>query len=194
MERNPANYQGQFDLSDFVIAAEPDSPDAAPIYPSTEIQAQTLAMLRARGDYKLVATCPGLANKMYFVYQKAPPFQGWGLMEGLGPVEGPYPQWQLPVVRWGVGRSTLLTTHAATTGTQRLCISCDSQLPDQRMTIKLDGRTIVTESFPRPNVFLDFEYPLQLTEGDHRIDLEYARSSETDAGRAVLFQRLSLIP
>ena len=36
------------------------------------------------------------------------PFTGWRALTGLGPQEGPFPQWNLPVVRWGTGAETRL--------------------------------------------------------------------------------------
>ncbi len=42
-------------------------------------------------------------------------FAGWRAASGLGAVEGPYPQWNLPLICWGHGPATRLTIPAAGT-------------------------------------------------------------------------------
>jgi hypothetical protein len=160
--------------------------------PSTKIQDQTLELVRSHGDFRQIAAVPTINGKRYFIFEKPGPFSGWDRIDGLAPEEGPYPQWNLPVVRWGVGNTTI-GQFTAGPGGAALHIVARADMPDQMMTVQLDGRTLVTHRFSKPGQFDTLEIPLAADSGTHTIRINYAlHENNPDRPMAVLYQKLRI--
>ena len=64
--------QGWLDRCRFVVLGDPGNPEDDPNTPYTAMLDRTLATVRGRADFQLVATCPSLGGKNYYVYQHLP--------------------------------------------------------------------------------------------------------------------------
>ena len=65
-----ARYEGFLNIADFVVIGDPDNPEDAKGFACTELLPQTLAMIRARPDFRLITTAPTGSGKNYYVFQK----------------------------------------------------------------------------------------------------------------------------
>src|SRR5439155_15994637 len=124
-------------------------------------------------------------------------FSGWKTCTGLGPVEGPYPQWSLPRVRWGLGRQTRLGFDSQGAGPMHLVLSCRAGIADQVLSVFLDGQQIHQQRLPPASAFTALDLPLPITHsGEHELTLQYAGSDTASAdprARSVLYARLQIL-
>jgi hypothetical protein len=186
-----------FDESDFVVAADSRVGEFYNFLPAAAVQDQSLASIRQRGDFQLVATVPSETGGKFYVFQRPPKFGDWEEATNLGPEEGPYPQWQLPVVRWGYYPSVSLTVRASSAGTYRLRAGTRAQVDGQEITILLDGRAAAHHIFTQTSRFEDLEVPLNLAAGGHELDLKFAKYQTLAYGQrpgGALFERLQFLP
>jgi hypothetical protein len=110
------------------------------------------------------------------------------------PLEGPFPQWDTPRVRWGTGSSTTIEPLVPE-GRYVLRIMGQTHSQDQVMTLQLDGSEIGVLPFARTHDWEPLELPVNLGPGSHRLTLLYTKSNPgPDASRSVLFRGLSLVP
>jgi Dolichyl-phosphate-mannose-protein mannosyltransferase len=193
--RDLALYQKGYDICDFVVAADPGVPDLPANLPSNSMLDQTLALIRARPDFELLATVPVGDGLNYYVFHKLGRFHGWTQVVGLAPLEGPYPQWGLGQVRWGLGPATTITLDADSAHDMEFSARAQSQLADQKMTILLDGRKMAEHAFTVPGNFDMVIVPMHLAPGRHVLTLQYA-TWVTDPARqaAVLYTALQIDP
>lgn len=122
-------------------------------------------------------------------------FRGWTSIEGLDPPEGPYPQWDLPQVRWGVGRRTTLVFEAD--GRERaLVMTCRrNENPMQTMVVRMNGRELLRHTFGGQD-FQTIRVPLGAAHGRTTIVLEYVRELDPEKnprGLSVLFKALTTV-
>jgi hypothetical protein len=188
------------DRSDIVIASEPGTGETDEKLQSSRSQAESLALIRSRGDLMQVADVPAYGGGHYFVFakrgllaDKLPAFYGLTRAD-LSPPEGPYPQFGLPVTRIGLGAKTELEFVAPTPGRYALLTNGQSAAAGQTVTIKLNGREVqrvaVSErGFSRAMVWLD------AAAGTNRVELDYAVSDTGPDHRpkAVLFQSIRIV-
>jgi hypothetical protein len=189
-------YLPELESADFVLVGESGNSETFTNLPGGRIQEQLLAVVRSRPDYVERAAFPTLTGKPYFIFERIGPFFGWSAMEGFLDEEGPYPQWELPVVRWGRGPVSRLAVEDQHGGRRRLVSRCRSDFNGQVMTIRLDGTEIGRHAFTETGRFDQIEIPLVLAPGAHGVELDYAvsDSSPTGLNRAVLFEVLRLVP
>ena len=125
-----------------------------------------------------------------------PPFVGWTPIDGIMPIEGPYPQWNLPRVRWGIYPATRLHVQCSQAGDYRLILDMRrSDDPRQAITVSINGQTTITHHFTEAFEFQSLSVEMKLKAGDNTIELRYA-SGDPDGppGRAVLFSKMQVIP
>jgi hypothetical protein len=125
-----------------------------------------------------------------------PAFVGWDVVDGLRPPVGPFPQWELPVVRWGLGPATNLRFYSYGAPLVLHMVCGPQHLPRQRMKIVLNGEAIGRYRFDRPIEFTDVRITIEPNVGENRLMLEYAAQDESDAEvpRALLFKSLQIVP
>lgn len=124
----------------------------------------------------------------------AAPFFGWTALEGLDPEGGPFPQWDLPVVRWGLAPRTELIFDSDG-GPLVVSMLCGKhQLPNQKATILLNGEQIARYEFTVPGEFRDINIPINPKAGTNRLTLEYQTWDKKFPERpmALLFKRLRI--
>lgn len=190
-------YSTAYDSADCVVAAEAGTTEFFGFLPGTKILTQTLNLIRGRDDFDLAGSVISESGTHLFVFAKRPAFFDWDSTENLGRLEGPYPLWGLPLVRWGTGQRTVLRFHADSGGMYRLSITSAAPMEGQFLTYAVDGKAVADrrDDFPLGQV-KSFSLPLQVSAGKHEIVLIYAKSlpdaSPTVAGHTMLFRRLSL--
>jgi hypothetical protein len=185
----------QFDAADYVVAAEPGNDEVEASFPSTKLLGESLALVRSNPAFELLRAFPAPGGTQYFVFRRAGGFGGLREADGLWVEEGPYPQWGLPVVRWGLGPRTRLTVEAPRQGRYRLTAKAQSQLPRQQMVVRVDGVEVGRFDFTETGRFYDLQFPLDLGPGRHEIELAYSDWSKNPVRpEAVLYQGLRVVP
>ena len=121
---------------------------------------------------------------------------GWDEDAGLGQEEGPYPEWQLPIVRWGLGPCTVLCFGSKGRPLTFNAVCGLHHLSWQGMRIILNGDQIHRECFDDPGKFHDIRVSLHPRPGRNRLVLEYKAWDQTHPNRplALLFKRLQVVP
>jgi hypothetical protein len=190
------DFKTEIDKADFVIASEQGNSEAyGGFIPSGNIQDQTLALVRDSGEFEEVAAFPTLNPKRYFLFKRIPPFKGWEALEGLGPLEGPYPSWMLPQVKWGYGPKSTFRVTIDRPGGYRMNGWARAAVVGLEMTVKVDGREIGRHRFANDRDFDRFAFELAVETGRHEIELSYSRWNATaDKPMAVLFKAMRLVP
>jgi hypothetical protein len=123
-----------------------------------------------------------------------PPFIGWRNSEGLDRLEGPYPQWDLPQVRWGLGPATTLVFHGDGKPATLILEGRRNDRRDQSLVVRLNGEEIARHEFGKFE-FRELRVPLAPKRGSNELVLEYgAWNTETPRATAVLFRRLQILP
>ncbi len=96
---------------------------------------------------------------------------------GLKAIEGPYPQWNLPKVRWGVfpGSSVVVTLPAAATGNLRFTATAPA---GASVKIRINGEPAGEhlQQVARPEAA---EIPLAFRAGENVITLDYSFPDQT---------------
>jgi hypothetical protein len=122
------------------------------------------------------------------------PFRDLRAISGFLPIEGPYPKWDLPLVRWARGSSARAQMKTSWSGTGRLMMRARSPLAGQSINVLLNGQAIRTCDLAEPNVFADCSLPATISSSPV-VDLLFAKSgSEADWLHSVLFADLWLEP
>ena len=121
-------------------------------------------------------------------------FVGFSDEVGLEPVEGPYPQWGLPALRWGTGERTALQVHVPEGCTAMMVVRVRTNAPDQSVTIFADGVERGCIELSTPGLFAVQRIELGIGPGEHAIELRYAQS-HVEQGRslAVMYTMLRVL-
>jgi hypothetical protein len=69
---NIETFRHEVDHDQFVILGDPGNSEDNPHTPYSAMLDRTLAMVRGRPDYQLIATCPGPSGKNYYLFQHRP--------------------------------------------------------------------------------------------------------------------------
>jgi hypothetical protein len=191
---NLPDYARSLESADFAVASDSGNGEVPDWLPSTRVQGQTLALIRSSPDFVQIASFPTPSGKPYYVFERRPKFSGWKALSGMGEVEGPYPQWNLPKVRWGLGPASLLAVDGAQGGRMRLIISCYTHIPNQKVTVRFDGKRIAVHVLPVVGKVYRFETRLDVSRGPHSIELVYKDwvRDPPNRPRATLFAELQL--
>ncbi|HLX61436.1 MAG TPA: hypothetical protein VKX17_09160 [Planctomycetota bacterium] len=140
-------------------------------------------------QYKLFAFGAGALNA-----EPDDVLDGLAGSHGLHTIEGPYPQWGLPKVRWGIGTETQLRITDERGGAMKLLIRGRGRYDGQSISVEIDGAAIAKCALPDAREFADFALPLQLAPGPHFLTLRYARhENNPDKPCAVLFSSLRVV-
>ena len=116
---------------------------------------------------------------------------GWPAT-GFLPPEGPYPEWELPTVRWSTYPESVVTVTVPAPEADVLRFSVSGP-PGFIVRIKLDGVTI-NEHVQQTTSFEWSEIPLALHAGTNEVSLEYhSPTVQGDPGaRALLFRDIEV--
>jgi hypothetical protein len=197
-------YKKAIKENDFIIIADGDADGIFRWLPSYAVQKPVLDFLRLQPDMKeilIVQTKKNtenssiriFANKLNLESKKnafsvSPPYQ----MQGFLPPEGPYPQWKLPVVRWGLlPESRILLPHNLT-GNIRLNLSVRATSGTKLIIVVNTARTYshIFSSYSFENIDTSFSVGL----GENVLTFRYENINQGNdlINRAVLFQNINL--
>jgi hypothetical protein len=116
-------------------------------------------------------------------------------LTGFAELEGPHPQWNMPVVRWGLSPKSLLRVGRHR-GPFLLILKGLTYHPQQTVQVFLSGKLIHKHTFSKPGVFETLNIPLRGDGSDMTVELVYKHSEKptlTDSRpRAVLFRCIQL--
>jgi hypothetical protein len=140
------------------------------------------------------ATVVAFVRRFSPVGELPPSGSAWNVASGLAGWEGPYPNLSLPfLVRWGMGPETRLSFETSDNAPWILQLTCLSYLPQQAMTVLLDGNQVTRHSFEQTGVMKHIAIPLRQRAGAHELTLRYARWAEGARPEAVLFQKIQIV-
>jgi hypothetical protein len=181
--------------ADLVVAPSQEAADVWPYTARARVRGETLATLRADHSFVLFRTVQDTAGAPYYLFEKIP-FYGFNDLGGLSALEGPYPQWKLGLVRWGLGPETALGIEVERAGRYRL--SLDGRPAQRRLDVSflLDDRILARHAFEDPNTFERVEVPIELPAGKHTLKIAYRQWVRASDGRplAVLFNSIQMAP
>ncbi|MCR4289245.1 MAG: glycosyltransferase [Candidatus Scalindua sp.] len=150
---------------------------------------KTIKCQHDRVDYRVILKLL-LLNRAYDPID----FYGWDEETGIGSEEGPFPEWNLPVVRWGMGPHTELHFKSKG-GLLMLSMICGPHhLRWQRMKVFLNGVQVHQQLFDNDGKFHQIHMSLKTCTGKNLIVLKYETWDKTDSIRplALLFKQLKI--
>jgi hypothetical protein len=181
-----------------IVTFSDDNGDLALWLPSGKpaVQRHATQTLATMADDFQVFRYPSPKGGEARMHVRRGPFQGIEAGMGLGNLEGPFPQWNLPIVRWGLGKESSVHVVGATGANARLRIEAQTPLEDQRIKVLVNGKAAGEFRFSAREVPQAFDLELGELPAASTIILQYARSTEpspNDPRRmAVLFRRLQV--
>ena len=124
------------------------------------------------------------------------PFIGWSGSEGLDRAQGPYPQWDLPVVRWGTAPRTRLIFEGDGRAMELILEGRRNDSREQEMVVVLNGAELARYPLGHTFLFIRERLALPARPGQNELVIEYAvgQPEATPRDRAVLFKRLQILP
>ncbi len=190
---DPRPYHLAWENADFVIASESGTGVIADFLLSSRIQDQLLADLQARKDFKQIGKYPFITTRRsVYVFQRLY-FDGFTPISGLDDTEGPLPELNDHVARWGLGPATKLKIRAPEAGLYELTWKARAAVKEQMITVRLDQIAVGQAAVPAAKEFIRSTIAMQLPEGDHDLTLEYSvynSGGKDPRPMAVLFEEL----
>jgi hypothetical protein len=184
-------------IHEYILAARAPGWQAMPWLPSARFIPRAYEMFSEGDDFTRLENWTGPEGAEFCLFRNeslSDPFRGFTAQQGMLPIEGPYPQWSLGLVRWGVLPRTRLTLEAPADGAYRLLIDLRANTPGRTAAFRLDGREIHRHDFAgRVGFYEHLALKFDLTRGSHDLEIEYNGGDDAD-GRAVLYGRIQLLP
>jgi hypothetical protein len=181
-------------------ASAPPAPEVVVAYDSASL---TIRPERGGNSYSLIRQFPpysvyGLPRYATSVSVDYPsmPFVGWDKATGLGLIEGPYPGWDRPAVRWGLGPKTTLAFDCGMEPVRLHVAGWHNEPSRSPVVVRCNGAVVGAWTFgaadgDRPSAFL-----LPSVRGTNEVTFEYCSWDRRDPRRpaAVLFRQLQILP
>jgi hypothetical protein len=185
---------------DFVIASESGIGEAAEGLPSTVHQDDSLAIVRQCDEMRQVATVTSYTGRHYFLFARDllvpdhyEPFSGFWVEAGLGDLEGPYPQYNIPIARCGYAPQTVLGFSQHDPGPAVAIVSVQGELANQVVTVELNGKTI-SQFDASSGGFFRHVVRMNAQAGTNRIQFDYAVHENAAVNpKAIIFRRLQVM-
>jgi hypothetical protein len=191
---NADDFIKDFEDADFIFCAQSRTSLIADFLPSSGLQDALLAAVRARPQFRQVGEWTFMkTGRSLYLFQRQD-FRGFRALQGLGPVEGPFPDRKLRSVRWGCGPVTKLKTPAQPAGDFELSWEARSDFQYQLVAVSVDGKEIATQPIVGSlSDYSDAHVHFPLTAGAHVIELRYPHwHTELATRNAVLFKTLKI--
>jgi hypothetical protein len=162
-------------------------------FPSARISGEILTALEGDSCFVQKDRIRTPDGKHLFVFINNP-FRGWTEESGIGLVEGPYPEQQLPRVRTASGVETRMVPDGIRPGLITITGSAMTYAANQQMTIRVGQDLVGTVGLPEAKKFVDFTVSAKLDTPWEPVIISYSTSDHTDPARpvAVMFQRLTI--
>ncbi|MHC1728001.1 MAG: hypothetical protein AB9866_18695 [Syntrophobacteraceae bacterium] len=147
------DIQGNTDLNahrraimnaDFVFALSPDMGNVMPNLPtaSPEFRSEIIKIIEESGRFldPVRISCPDKGEALIYKAKSRISFTSFASEHNIGAVGGPFPQWNLPQIRWGSGEKSFLTALGPPSGNGVLGVSALAHLAGQQLRIVVNGR------------------------------------------------------
>jgi hypothetical protein len=149
-----------------------------------------------------ITTIRSLGREEFILARPAAPerdseaFSGFQATRGLGAIEGPYPQMNLPFkVRWAIADQTTLRFDSTGGPVQIVLEGRPSNVPGQVMEVAVDGAVVATHEYQQPPQFELVSARVEVTAGSHEVRLRFSRSEQVGRrGLRVLFRSIRIAP
>ena len=186
--------------ADYVVAATPSAKAVFRSLPSAETFPTVLKTLLDDPNFREMKVSAA-ANPPYRLFRnvaQADRLTLRGVLDipwpvtGFLPVEGPYPQWQLPKVRWGLLPGSTVSVTAARAEIAKLKFLASAP-PGASVRIKVNGE-LASEHVQKTGEAEFTELSLPLRPGENIVSLDYSvpRVEPTLGTRAFLFRDFEL--
>jgi hypothetical protein len=193
-----ADYLSAVQRSDYVILSERETGCTATYMLQYQMLDPLLAHLRSNAAFEQLAYVPfSDTGKGFRIFsRKAKDGFAPGMrLGGFGPIEGPYPQWNLPLVRWSHGSESTITVSRDRAMAATFHARFTTPIPDLTVQILLNDVLLHTHVVPDHTVSQDVMVPVELASGDNTIRLVYSRTVSIDGlPRAALFRAIRIVP
>lgn len=182
-------------LADIVFALTPEFSEVFPHLPtaSREMREQIIEAIENSHRFKLKSKIsdPLVEGAAALIYVKSKEdFSEFSKVEGLRAIEGPYPHWNLPRVRWGWGSQSRLIADGKPGSQSQLVVEARTVgQPGQVITVLVNGqvktRASLSDAFTPLQAIVDFDQ-----QGHADIVLSYSLKSDN----AALYKTISVEP
>lgn len=176
-----------------VVLFSEDDPDVFRWLPSYRSLPAVSAAVRSDPAFtRIAAFTPPISGGPIEIFARDPTFKDVNFVSGFLPLEGPYPQWSLPQVRWGLETVATISLSDRHPEPGRLRIVARSPLPGQEIGVFAGDREIGRCRLPEANQKVDCMVDLPSLPGGADLQLRFLHSGRPDDGfRSVLFLDLS---
>jgi hypothetical protein len=188
---DPQEQRQKIARAAIILTPTPETIDIFPQLPaaSRENRTETIRLIEESGLFQPpIRIVDPIGRDDMLLYKPWPPFSPIQEEQGLGPVEGPYPQFNLPRVRWGHGaQSAFVARGTANSQSQLVIVASGHANAGQTLSVVINGKAMQTVSLA-PD-FRDFHIPFDFDDnGSARILLRYG----IPAANSVLYKTLSI--
>jgi len=163
--------------------------------PSATVQSSFLEYLRNDPRFDQIQFLS--KNDHYFLFVNrdscAPTIDVIGIttLKGFGPAEGPYPQWNLPRVRWMNGSESTICFDVTTPGTYRTTMRY-RPVSDGSISIRNPEGTLLNDHNFKKNEFTETMFKFSLPSGQQCLHLSARLDNVPDSKQLLLFTKFSL--
>jgi hypothetical protein len=115
--------------------------------------------------------------------------------ENFGPVEGPYPHWDLPKVRWGLGPESTIFVRSREKVDRVLILEVRNFFyKTQVLEVLVNGQIVKSISLNKTRKFQKTEIPIELKKGSNKISLKYSkwRKKKNKRKSVMLFSSITI--
>jgi hypothetical protein len=187
---NLAAHRKYIESSDIIFALTPDFQEYFSHLPtaSPKFRAREIKLIEDSGLFDPAVRIPDpIKGGAVLIYKTRSVWATFASTENLRAIEGPYPQWSLPQVRWGQGAASKLVAEGPAGSQATLVIQARTvPISDQTLAVEVNGK----ETLPPTKMTYDFQHfavPVAYDEqGRAEILLRYG----TPAQEAVLYKAL----
>jgi hypothetical protein len=185
--------------ADLVILFDEDDPEVLWRLPGARLYSQVRPLVVNNPDFKkdlVIPTADGIHEISIYTRKHSlhpHPFAKMRPIAGFMPIEGPYPQWNLPLVRWAQRYAARALFSMETSGAGRLTMRARSDIAGQSIEVKIDGEPAGTCDLA-PGVFVSCSLPVNIMHPSTHIEFRFSKSgAQEDAMHSVLFSELRLV-
>lgn len=191
-----AEHLANIEAASHVVLFSPDDPDLISWLPSVRSLPAVREAVKANSDFVRIASLtPPLSGGPIEIYARKTSLPTLAPGTGILGLEGPYPQWNLPQMRWVIGSAATLKLLDTTPGKATLRLDVMSPVPDQTISVSIGGRgqghCTIAVAFKKEGETCFVE--LTIAPGDQEIVLTFSRiDMSNDQKRALILLGYSL--
>ncbi len=191
-----AQHLANINAATHVVVFAPDDPDLISWLPSVRSLPAVREAVEANPAFvKIASLAPPLSGGSIEIYARKTNLPTLAPGTGVLGLEGPYPQWNLPQMRWVIGSAATLKLLDTTPGKASLHLDVKSPVADQTITVSIDGRDQgrCTIAIPYKDKGETCTVDVTIEPGDKEITLNFSRiDTSNDLKRALILMGYSL--